>query len=289
MSARGFMDIQTRRRFFAEEIEAIANLRTPALVDALAAVPRERFLPPGPWFVRGDGDLIGGRQTPDADPSRVYHNYSIAIDAGRQLFNGAPSVVAGLIDALALQRGDRVLHVGAGTGYYSALIAHVVGAPGRVDATEVDPDLAFTAAGNLASMDWVQMHAGDSTMHLAGPYDAILVNAGVTHPQDVWLDALSDHGRLILPLTASTPQMGPLGKGVIVMVTRHGRDAYEARVLTFTSIYSGVNLRDASINQQLGQALMKMPFPRLQRLRRDPHTQGPACWLHGERFCFALD
>lgn len=91
------MDIELRRRFFAEELEAVCKLRTPALVDAFATVPRDQFLPPGPWTVLADSDLsftIGSgpqrlRATPDADPARVYHNIAVAIDPERQLFNGS--------------------------------------------------------------------------------------------------------------------------------------------------------------------------------------------------------
>jgi protein-L-isoaspartate(D-aspartate) O-methyltransferase len=144
------MDLHQQRRFYAEEIAAIANLRTASLVEALAHVPREKFLPPGPWLIRSEVDYGGGpRQTADADPRRVYHNVSVAIDAARQLFNGAPSLVAICIDALAVGEGARVLHVGCGTGYYSAVIAHTVGNSGSVVAFEIDESLAETARSNL--------------------------------------------------------------------------------------------------------------------------------------------
>src|SRR5690349_4322511 len=98
------MDLNDRRRFYAEEIAVLSNLRTPGLIDALATVPREEFLPPGPWLIRSEVDYGGGnRQTPDGDPRHVYHNVAIAIDPARQLFNGAPSLLAICIDALSLQ------------------------------------------------------------------------------------------------------------------------------------------------------------------------------------------
>ena len=146
------MELDVRRRFFAEEIEAVARLRSAALVDALAAVPREGFLPPGPWTVMAESDFTGmspakTRLTADADPARVYHNIGVAIDPERQLFNGQPATLAPWIDALELAPGSRVLHVGAGLGYYTAVMARCVGETGRVLAFEADEALAAQRAG----------------------------------------------------------------------------------------------------------------------------------------------
>ena len=98
----------TPREFYAEEIDATCGLTTPALARAFATVPREEFVGPGPWMVQGGGDLFApARRTADADPRRVYHNLSIAIDPGRQLYNGAPGVVAPWLDAPALGQALR--------------------------------------------------------------------------------------------------------------------------------------------------------------------------------------
>lgn len=82
------MDLGLRRQFFAEEVAAVANLKTPQLVEALASLPREeKFLRPGPWLVRSEADFGGARTTADSGAQHVYHNYSIAIDLetyGRQ-------------------------------------------------------------------------------------------------------------------------------------------------------------------------------------------------------------
>jgi len=208
-------NLRPQRQFFAEEIAAVANLRTRRLIEALASVPRERFLPPGPWHVASEGTIPAGpRTTIDADPRHVYHNYAVAIDPARSLFNGSPALLAGTIDALQLTDGARVLHIGAGLGYYSAILGHVVGPAGRVLALEVDAALAERAASNVESMPWIEVRA-DSGVTVPEAFDAILVNAGVTHPQLAWLDALVPGGRLILPVTATIPAMGPIGKGVI--------------------------------------------------------------------------
>jgi protein-L-isoaspartate(D-aspartate) O-methyltransferase len=278
-------DLAARRRFFAEEIQAVAGLKGAALVEALATVPREAFLGPGPWVVQSD--MTGARPTPDADPRHVYHNYSVAIDPERQLFNGAPALVAGAIDLLGLTPGVSVLHVGAGLGYYSAVLAHVTGPTGRVVAIEVDKTLAARAQANTAARPWLDIRAGDATSAFDDTFDAILVSTGVTHPQPAWLDALRDGGRMIVPLTAVIPAMGPVGKGVMVAISRRPGGEFAARALTFVAIYSGIGLRDSALNEQLGRALMRSPFPRLTRLRRDAHEAESACWLHGTDFCLS--
>ena len=282
------MDLNDRRRHYAEEIAAIANIRTAGLVDALATVPRERFLPPGPWLIRSEIDYGGGpRQTPDNDPHHVYHNVAIAIDPARQLFNGAPGLVSICIDALSLKPGARALHVGSGTGYYSALMAQVVGPTGSVVAVEVDENLAGTARSNLRDLSWVDVHHGDGTAIERESCDAILVNAGMTHPHDAWLQALRPGGRLLLPLTFTTPPMGPIGKGVMALVTRNDSSAWDARVVTMTAIYSGIGLRDDRMNDRIREAFMKGTMPSFKRMRRDPHDPSSDCWLHGETFCFS--
>jgi len=287
------ISLELRRRFFAEEIEAVARLRSAALVDALAAVPRDVFLGPGPWTVLAETDFTGAGpakmgETPDADPARVYHNIAVAIDASRQLFNGQPATLAPWIDALELRPGARVLHVGAGTGYYTAVIAHCAGATGRVLALEADAALAARARANLAPMPWVEVRA-DAHATVAGEaFDAILVNAGVTHPLDAWLDALAPGGRMILPLTATMPAMGTIGKGVVFLLHRDG-DAFTARLNGFVAIYSAVGIRDEALNAALGKAMMAGPqrAQAVTRLRRDAHEAGAACWLHAPAFCLS--
>lgn len=285
-----------QRRFFAEEIEAVACLRTPALVEALATVPRERFLAPGPWKVASQGDFQSGprmpdtwRSTPDADPRHVCHNISVSIDAGRQLFNGQPGLLCSWIDMLNLAPGARILHVGCGVGYYSALMAHVVGAGGRVVAVEVDGGLAERAAAALAPWTQIEVRHGDGRLGpREGEFDAILVNAGVTHPEACWLDGLSRNGRLLLPLTVSMPAMGSLGKGPALLLTNDGEGgSLGARPVGFVAIYSAVGLRDETLNRLLGEAMKAGPFPPVKKLRRDAHDASPACWLHGGGFCLS--
>ena len=175
-------DLALRRRFFADEIEAVANLSSPALIEALATVPRERFLGEGPWLVLSEADILTPpRRTPDAHPRRVYHNIGIAIDASRRLFNGMPSLLSGAIEALGIQPGHHVLHIGTGTGYYTALLAHCTGPTGRVVGIEVDADLGDRARRALSDLPWAEVWTGDARTLADETFDAVLVNAGVTH------------------------------------------------------------------------------------------------------------
>ena len=282
-------ELDLQRRFFAEEIQITANLQSGALVDALAQVPRERFLPEGPWTIRGEVDFRApSRQTPDAHPRHVYHNVAVAIDPARMLFNGAPSVVAMAIDALRLKPGDRMLHLGTGLGYYTALAAHCVGPSGRVLGIEVDGALARRAATHLAPYPWIEVREGNGTEPLTEPFDTILVNAGVTHPLDAWLDALAPGGRMMLPITATAPGMATIGKGPMVLVTKHGDERFDARMAGFVAIYSAIGVRDDAQNARLGQAMARSPFATIKSLRRDAHEQDASCWLHGAGSCLSL-
>jgi len=225
-------DIETERvrRYYAEEIRAYCSLQSEALVKALASVPRERFLDPGPWLIRGfDADMgAPGRPTPDTDPRHVYHNVSISIDPARHLFNGQPGTICLWLDALQIKAGERAFHLGCGTGYYTALMANMVGPEGRVVAMEVDSELARRASKNLGEFDWVEVKEGDGRVDIPADLDAILINAGATHPLAAWLDAMRPGGRMILPLTFTVDTLPQnIGKGGVLLVTRNA-DGYAA-------------------------------------------------------------
>jgi protein-L-isoaspartate(D-aspartate) O-methyltransferase len=132
-------ELDLLRQFYAEELRAVANLQSEAVVRAFAKVPREHFLGPGPWQVKSPG-FEGYWTTKDADPKQVYHNILVAIDPSRLLNNGHPSFLASLIDRLEVKPVDRVIHVGCGTGYYTAIMAEVVGSEGHVAAIESIPN-----------------------------------------------------------------------------------------------------------------------------------------------------
>lgn len=281
------MTIEECRRFFAEEIRLAGHIQSPALVEAFARVPRESFLGPGPWKIASADIGMGGviyTETVDADPRHVYHNVPIALDIARDLNNGQPGSLAHWIDALGLKSGDRLFHLGCGVGYFTAIMAEVVGKKGHVVASEVDSDLADRAGHNLTGYSNVEVHAGDGAALDPGECDAILINAGVTHPHPLWLDRLRMGGRMILPLTVP---MGPtLGKGVMARIAREP-EGFSAKVVTFVAIYSCASVRDPQVEPLLGKAMVGGSLMKIRSLRRDAHDPDQTCAVHGRDVCLS--
>jgi len=289
------MNLIEIRQFFAEEIRAVANIQTEALVKAFAKVPREHFLGSGPWQIASPdarGSSMGGmtigmsyRLTDDADPRHLYHNVLIAIDPSRQLNNGHPSTLASWLDALELKEGGRALHVGCGVGYYTAIIAEVVGPNGHVTGIEIDPELASRAHKNLAHLDHVEVLQADGGEYSAQPADAIFINAGATYMRSAWLDNLRPGGRLLLPLTfAADPDANGMG---FMLKVIYERQSYTARFLSPVMIFPCIGSRDEESNQRLRDALKSGTWGSVQSLRREPHEPSDICWLHGDGFCLS--
>ena len=278
-------DLAALRHWYAEDL----RLRTPvtrnlSVVDAFAAVPRERFLGPGPWQVMSDNRLDQPFSTPDDAPHWIYHDVLVAIDPGRRLNNGLPSFWAHNLDHLDLQRGERVLQVGAGTGYYSAILAEIVGPRGRVAAVEHDAELAARARRNLEPWRQVEVLAGDGRAHDPGEVDAVVVFAGSTHPAPLWLERLAEGGRLIMPLTAEN------WWGFMLRAQRSG-DGFEATAIGWVGIFPCLGGRDDDAGSRLRAALRDqrsapgLPFRRLHRGEAGADDSvkvwyhAPGCWL----------
>ncbi|HYF52932.1 MAG TPA: methyltransferase domain-containing protein [Salinarimonas sp.] len=277
--------IAAARRAYARQVALAAGVRDPRLEAALAELPRERFLPPGPWHLQHwSGDY---RVTPDDDPAFVYQDMPVAILPERRLNNGQPSFIAGLIAAGRPRPGELAVHVGAGTGYFTALLARLVAPGGRVLGIEHDPDLAARAAAALAGLDGVGVEVGDGAAMALPPADLVLVNAGATHPAAAWLDALKPGGRLILPLTAEPAGQGsPITSGVVFLIERQD-GGYAARCLSTTMIYPCAGARDPEAAAALRRALAAGGQDRVAALLRTDAVDEARCWLRGAGWCLA--
>jgi protein-L-isoaspartate(D-aspartate) O-methyltransferase len=270
---------EATRRAFAEEIAAVAQLESAALIEAFARVPREHFLGPGPWQIgiAVDPDGREYRTTIDDDPRHVYRDVLVALDPARELNNGQPSALARWIGAAAITAGETVLHVGCGVGYYTAIMAELVGPTGRIAAYEIDPELAARARERLAPWPQVTVVAGDGGAP-DGMFDAIFVNAGATHILPGWIAAVAPGGRLVVPLTM---HLSPLPGGVGAMFRADRRDGpWPLQLVSSVGIYDCTNARDPACEVELRQLLRPGVATEIHALVVTPHPRGPDCLAH---------
>jgi protein-L-isoaspartate(D-aspartate) O-methyltransferase len=275
------MDIETTRFAFAEELRFAAHVRSDRVISAFATVPREHFLGAPPWQAY-DFQEGGYWEVPGDDARSAYHNVIFAIDATRNLNNGHPEFWARLLDKLEIRPGDSVYHVGAGVGYYTAVMAELAGSGGKVIAAEIDPALAERARANLASWLNVQVVAADGAIADPGPVDVIVVNAGATHPLPIWLAALMPGGRMLLPLTAEN------GRGSVFRIDRLPKPgSYGATVVSGVVIYPCAGARAPRAGQRLAAALSEGGQRFVRSLRLEAHDRDAGCWLHGDGYCLS--
>ena len=195
---RNGRNLEEARAFYAKLMLAASNSNDPRLERVFELVPREAFMPPGPWKIKIN---VSHRyiETPSDDPVYLYQNALVALDAAKGINNGEPFLHAAWIGAVSPQSGETVCHIGAGTGYYTAILSVLVLPEGKVKAFELEDDLARQARRNLKPFENVSVTAGDATALRIPKCDLIYVNAGVARPPTSWLNALRENGRMIFP------------------------------------------------------------------------------------------
>ena len=173
-------------------------IRTDAVREAFAAVPRHEFIPEA-----------GRRSAYDDEPILFKRDArGVVVSTISQ-----PTMIATMLEELTVARGDRILEVGTASGYNAALLAELAGATGRVVTVEIEDDLVRRAAEVLAATGYgarVTVVAGDGSAGYlpAAPYDRIIVTAGAPSVAAAWIEQLREGGRLVVPIT------GPSGTGM---------------------------------------------------------------------------
>lgn len=283
-------ELEIIRRAYAKQVMCDAETSSERLEGAFARVRREDYLGPGPWpLCRWWDHYIW---SPSDDPVYLYTNSSVGIDPERRINNGQPSFHARLIAKARPAYGEHVVHIGAGVGYYTAILADLVGDAGRVTAIEYDSDLVQRSRKNLSRISTVTVVHGNGAEVDFGRADVIYVNAGVTRPENSWLDALSEGGRMILPLTSSLGFGAPSSSqemkqhGGVFLIERHGND-FTAKSISAVRIIPAEGVRDAESEALVAEAFKQGGAEAVTRLYRRVDLADDRCWLRGTDWSLA--
>src|SRR5205809_1266665 len=191
-----------REQMVKEQIEG-RGIKDRLTLAALREVPRHEFVP-------------------EASAGEAYGDFPLPIGHGQTI--SQPYIVAFMTEALGLRGGERVLEIGTGSGYQSAVLAKIAG---TVYTIEIVPELAEEARERLARLGYrnVRVRAGDGYLGWpeAAPFDAIIVTAAAPRIPQPLKDQLRDGGRLILPVGDEYQEL--------IVVTRRGASFEERRVL----------------------------------------------------------
>jgi protein-L-isoaspartate(D-aspartate) O-methyltransferase len=164
--------------------------------DAFAAVPRRRFLPLH---------------------QRPFARQDCALDIGYGVTNSQPTTVRNMLELLDVELGHRVLDVGSGSAWTTALLAHLVGAEGEVVGVERIPEILEQGKANLGTrFPWASMEqaiVGVLGWPAEAPYDRILVSAQATDIPGQLVDQLEPDGVLVVPVN-----------GVMLRITKQPAD-----------------------------------------------------------------
>lgn len=263
--------IKTLRRFYARYVTATGGVFDERIVDAYSQIKREAFVGRGPWHICTSGSYITSETS---DPSILYQDILVGLSPDRGINNGEPSLHARCLAAANPRLGEVVVHVGAGTGYYTAILSRLVGKEGHVHAFEIELDIAARAYENLGAYKNVTVRAESAISSAIPTADLIYVSAGATHVPSVWLDSLAIGGRLVLPLTPNERH------GCMLLVKRRSAAAYAARVFYTVSFIACVGARDDVQSAAIAAALDAGGTEKIRSLRRNGRPDASA-WCVG--------
>ncbi len=184
----------TRRNALVENLERNKYVTQPHVAAALRAIPRHFFLPEVPL-----DDAYADR----AIVTKLQDGMPVSSCS-------QPAIIAVMLEQLDLHEGDKVLEIGAGTGYNAALMGYLVGAQGSVTTLDIDEDIVTRARENLARADVTNVGVvqadGGLGYPVDTPYDAVIATVGVWDLSPHWVEQLATGGNLVAPLWFHTLQ-----------------------------------------------------------------------------------
>lgn len=274
-------EIAAARLAYAEDLRASAELRSEALFAAFATVPRERFVGPGPWRIKNPSEFFDFYTVAGPDPRAIYRDVLVALDREQGINNGQPSLWALVMDRLEIRPGMTIVHLGCGTGYYTAILAEMAGPGATILAVEIDAGLVVRAREALERWPQIRVLQADGARTALPSTDLIVVSAGATHPLALWLDALAPGGQLLFPMTSA------YGPGGMLLITRRGEGSHAAEFLCGAAFIPFRGARDEAIGRRLAAALARDHGAGVRSLRRDAHAEDASCWLHAGDWCLS--
>lgn len=285
------MDLAELRRVYARQMLALANASADSrLEDAFAAVPREKFLGEGPWRIMTPWSPYMPVQ--NRDPALIYQDVVVALDEAHGINNGSPALHAHWLHAAAPRAGERVAHIGAGAGYYSAILAEFVGETGHVTAVEYDAGRAASAASNLADRANVEVVHGNGHEWPREITDVVYVNFAVSRPAAAWIENLAVGGRLVFPL--GVPRDGPGMQGglnALSLMIEHRHRGYAATPLSPVAfVFAEGGDRQSDEDAQALHALLRQGgWQKIRSLVWNESVDDARCWFAGDGWALSFD
>jgi protein-L-isoaspartate(D-aspartate) O-methyltransferase len=181
-------DYASLRRAMVENQIRARGVKDPAVLRAMAKVPRHEFVP-------------------EALREKAYEDHPLPIGEGQTI--SQPYIVALMTEALRIKRGDKVLEVGTGSGYQAAVLAELTP---KVYTIEILPSLAKRAAATLKRLGYksVAVRTGDGYKGWRehAPFNAIIVTCAPDHIPQPLIDQLAEGGRMVIPVGTQDPFRG---------------------------------------------------------------------------------
>lgn len=188
-------DVEQLHQSLVDQLKQRELITDPQVEAAFRAVPRHLFLPTlAPEEVYRD----------EAIPTKMLNGTAISSSS-------QPAIMAIMLEQLQLQPGQRVLEIGAGTGYNAALLAHIVGETGQVVTIDIDEDIVADACTHLAQTGFERVEVicadGGNGYPPLAPYDRIILTVSAGDITPAWREQLKPDGLLLLPLKLRDPQV----------------------------------------------------------------------------------